>query len=149
MTGRKTAKRHTLSTDASVRFERGVDPASVRLAAERCVRLLQEWAGAEVQGAVEFKGTPRVENATEEMKLSRLFGFLGKTIDEARLTSILMSLDIEVSTRTEDLWTLHVPAYRSDVTRPADVAEEVLRIRNAQPDQSELGALLAASGGGR
>ena len=128
VTVRKTAKRHTLSTDASFRFERGVDPASVRLAAERCVRLLQEWAGAEVQGAVEFKGAPRVENATVELKLSWLFGFLGTTIDEARLTSILTSLDIEVATRADDLWTLHVPAYRSDVTRPADIAEEVLRI---------------------
>ena len=56
VTVRKTAKRHTLSTDASFRFERGVDPASVRLAAERCVRLLQEWAGAEVQECRRVQG---------------------------------------------------------------------------------------------
>ena len=128
VTVRKTAKRHTLSTDASFRFERGVDPASVRLAAERCVRLLQDWSGAQLEGAVEFKGEPRVKDTIVKIELSWLFGFLGITIDQKRLNSILSSLDIEVVNQENDCWTLQVPAYRSDVTRPADIAEEVLRI---------------------
>lgn len=128
VTVRKTAKRHGLSTDASFRFERGVDPGTVRLAAERCAFLLQEWAGATVVGAAEFSGTPRVEDALVEVSLSWLFGFLGTTLDPERLRSILTSLDIAVLNDTGDVWQLRVPAYRSDVTRPADIAEEVLRI---------------------
>ena len=128
VTVRKTAKRHTLSTDASFRFERGVDPDSVRRAAERCVHLLTEWAEADLVGAAEFKGEPRTVDSTIELKLSWLFGFLGTSIAEDRLSSIFNALDIEVIGRTDDLWTLNVPAYRSDVTRPADIAEEVLRI---------------------
>ncbi|MDG1675080.1 MAG: phenylalanine--tRNA ligase subunit beta, partial [Flavobacteriales bacterium] len=128
VTVRKTAKRHTLSTDASFRFERGVDPATVRLAAERCVHLLQEWAGATVGGAVEHKGAPLVQDAAVEVSLNWLFGFLGTTLELDRLRSIFASLDIEITSEGDDVWQLSVPAYRSDVTRPADIAEEVLRI---------------------
>ena len=128
VTVRKSAKRHTLSTDASFRFERGVDPNMVRNAAARCVHLLEEWAGARLVGGSEHLDTPQVCNASVELKLSWLFGFLGTEITHDRLTSILTSLDIVVAEEGADVWTLDVPAYRSDVTRPADVAEEVLRI---------------------
>ena len=128
VTVRKTAKRHTLSTDASFRFERGVDPASVRVAAERCVHLLQEWAGAEVKGATQHLGDAGVKDAEVTLSLEWLFGFLGTTIDDDRLASILTALDIDVVERGNGQWRLNVPAYRSDVTRPADIAEEVLRI---------------------
>ena len=128
VTVRKTAKRHTLSTDASFRFERGVDPATVRLAAERCVHLLQEWAGATVAGAVEHADAPLVKDAVVEVSLKWLFGFLGTTLELDRLRSIFDSLDIEITSEGDDVWQLSVPAYRSDVTRPADIAEEVLRI---------------------
>lgn len=128
VTVRKTAKRHTLSTDASFRFERGVDPATVRLAAERCVHLLQEWAGATVAGAVEHADAPLVQDAAVEVSLNWLFGFLGTTLELDRLRSIFASLDIDITSEGDDVWQLSVPAYRSDVTRPADIAEEVLRI---------------------
>ena len=128
VTVRKSAKRHTLSTDASFRFERGVDPNMVRNAAARCVHLLEEWAGARLMGGSEHLDTPQVCNASVELKLSWLFGFLGTEITHERLKSILTSLDLVVAEEGADVWTLDVPAYRSDVTRPADVAEEVLRI---------------------
>ncbi|MEC8361575.1 MAG: phenylalanine--tRNA ligase subunit beta, partial [Bacteroidota bacterium] len=128
VTVRKSAKRHTLSTDASFRFERGVDPNMVRNAAARCVHLFEEWAGARLVGGSEHLDTPQVCNARVELKLSWLFGFLGTEIKHDRLKSILTSLDIVVAEEGADVWTLDVPAYRSDVTRPADVAEEVLRI---------------------
>ena len=128
VTVRKSAKRHTLSTDASFRFERGVDPDMVHKAAARCVHLLQDWAGARLVGGSEYRGTPQVSNARVELKLSWLFGFLGTEIEHDRLKSILTSLDIVVAEEDADVWTLDVPAYRSDVTRPADIAEEVLRI---------------------
>ena len=128
VTVRKSAKRHTLSTDASFRFERGVDPNMVRMAASRCVHLLQEWAGARLVGGSEYQGIQTVNNASVELQLTWLFDFLGTQIDPERLKSILASLDIVIVDEAADVWTLDVPAYRSDVTRPADIAEEVLRI---------------------
>ena len=128
MTVRKSAKRHTLSTDASFRFERGVDPNTVRLAAERCAQLLTEWAGAKVVAATEHVGTATVQDAQVDLDLGWLGRFLGTDIAENRLKSILDALDIAVTKEQGATWTLTVPAYRSDVTRPADVAEEILRI---------------------
>ena len=128
VTVRKTAKRHGLSTDASFRFERGVDPQTVKKAAERCVALLTEWSGAELKAAVEFVGTPRVQEAHIQLDLTWLFGFLGTEIERNRLRSIMEALDISISKEEDNTWSLVVPAYRSDVTRPADLAEEVLRI---------------------
>ena len=128
VTVRKSAKRHTLSTDASFRFERGVDPNTVRLAAERCAQLLTEWAGAQVVAATEHVGTATVQDAQVNLDLGWLARFLGTDISENRLKSILASLDIAVNEEQGSIWTLTVPAYRSDVTRPADVAEEILRI---------------------
>ena len=128
VTVRKSAKRHTLSTDASFRFERGVDPNTVRLAAERCAQLLTEWAGAQVVAATEHLDTATVQDAQVELDLGWLERFLGTDISQDRLKSILASLDIAVNDKHGSIWKLTVPAYRSDVTRPADVAEEILRI---------------------
>ncbi len=128
VTVRKSAKRHTLSTDASFRFERGVDPNTVRLAAERCTQLLTEWSRAQVSAATEHVDTATVQDAQVKLDLGWLARFLGTDISKDRLKSILASLDIAVSEELASTWTLTVPAYRSDVTRPADVAEEILRI---------------------
>jgi phenylalanyl-tRNA synthetase beta chain len=128
VTVRKTAKRHTLSTDASFRFERGVDPDMVEKAAQRCVQLLQEWAGATCVGAVEHRNQDQTEPSRVELSLTWLHSLLGTTLEQERIRSILASLDIAVIATVDDLWTLEIPAYRSDVTRPADVAEEILRI---------------------
>lgn len=125
---RKTAKRHTLSTDASFRFERGVDPDMVHVAAARCAHLLETWAGATLTGATERRGEAKVGPSQVTLSLPWLFQFLGTSLEEARLRSILEALDIDVVSSNGDAWALTVPAYRSDVTRPADVAEEILRI---------------------
>ena len=78
VTIRKTARRHGLNTDASFRFERGVDPESVRLAAERCARLIQDWSGARLVGAIEFADTSPVSGCQVDLSLewlSRFWGF--------------------------------------------------------------------------
>ena len=126
---RKTAKRHTLSTDASFRFERGVDPDMVQAAAMRCAHLIQSWSpGAHVVGSQEWKSEPQAKPHNVALSLNWLNAFLGDTLPEARIASILDALDIEVVSTEGDVWSLRVPAYRSDVTRPADVAEEILRV---------------------
>ena len=103
VTVRKSAKRHTLSTDASFRFERGVDPNMVRMAASRCVHLLQEWAGARLVGGSEYQGIQTVNNASVELQLTWLFDFLGTQIDPERLKSILASLDIVIVDEAADV----------------------------------------------
>jgi phenylalanyl-tRNA synthetase beta chain len=126
---RATAKRHGLSTDASFRFERGVDPAMVRAGLERAAKLLIDWAGVtRVSGLLEgASGTcPTATRCLlEEAFLGRI---LGESLPATRIESILDALDIEIVERTDGAWDLLIPSYRSDVTRPADVAEEILRI---------------------
>jgi phenylalanyl-tRNA synthetase beta chain len=127
---RKTARRHGLSTDASFRFERGVDPGLTWAAMERVVQLLGEWAGGELAGdggtcveAGEVPGPAMVSLTWKQQD-----GLIGERIDRGRVKAILASLDIEVLEASDEAMTLRVPAYRADVTRPADVIEEVLRI---------------------
>jgi phenylalanyl-tRNA synthetase beta chain len=126
---RAMAKRHGLSTDASFRFERGVDPAMVRAGLERAAKLLTDWAGVDrVSGLMEGEsGTcPTATRCRlEEAFLSRI---LGESLPASRIESILDALDIEIVERLDGAWDLLIPSFRTDVTRPADVAEEILRI---------------------
>ncbi|MBL6645631.1 MAG: phenylalanine--tRNA ligase subunit beta [Flavobacteriales bacterium] len=128
VTIRKSAKRHTLSTDASFRFERGVDPNMAAPALEKAVTLLMEYAGATVDGGVQaFRGTlpgPQVVN----LSWDRLDTMIGIALDRDRVRGILGALDIGIQSEKDGMLALEVPAYRRDVTRPADVVEEVLRI---------------------
>ena len=128
VTVRKSAKRHTLSTDASFRFERGVDPAMARHGLEKAVALLQDCAGAEVDGGIqEFRGhLPGPQSVS--LGWDTLDGLIGCALDRDRVRGILGALDIRVVKEEQDEMVLEVPAYRRDVTRPADVVEEILRI---------------------
>lgn len=127
---RKTARRHGLSTDASFRFERGVDPALTWRALERTAELITHWSGGEVVGKVgqciEVGQVPGP--ATVSLPWEQLHSLIGERIPSVRVESILKSLDIEILESTDAALTLRVPAYRADVTRPADVVEEILRI---------------------
>ncbi|MAO46315.1 MAG: phenylalanine--tRNA ligase subunit beta [Crocinitomicaceae bacterium] len=125
---RKTAKKHGLSTDASFRFERQIDPNMVKHAASRVAELVMEWAGGEVTGAEFIGSTEDVKGATVEIEWAMLNRVIGAVLDRDRVGSILESLDIEVSSKNDERMVLEVPAYRSDVTRPADIVEEILRI---------------------
>lgn len=124
---RKSAKRHTISTDASFRFERQVDPNMVEAAAFRAAQLITEWAGGTVTGASNFNND-KVEGTKLDLSWNTLDTLIGTELNRDRVKSILASLDIEISSETSEGLTLDIPAYRSDVTRPADVVEEILRI---------------------
>lgn len=125
---RKTARRHGLSTDASFRFERGVDPEITRIGLERAVALLVKYAGAEVIGGVSSLITSPPAGAQVELAWAYMDTLVGAKLDRDRVRNILGALDIDVVSESGDGLALRVPAYRRDVTRPADVVEEILRI---------------------
>lgn len=125
---RSTAKKHALSTDASFRYERGTDPEIAITALQRVVFLLQEVAGArQASGLIDVYPEP-VKPFTVLFRPTSLNRLGGIELSEEKIKAILHSLDIQIIHKSKEVWTLEVPAYRSDVTREADIVEELLRI---------------------
>ncbi len=130
---RRTSQTHNLKTDASFRFERGTDPNMVLVALQRAALLLQEVAGATIAAPVMDEYPAPVLPATVRLRLPRVERLVGQYIAPERIRQILTDLDIEISDSTpdagdQDTWTLTVPPHKVDVTREADVIEEILRI---------------------
>lgn len=127
---RGTAKRHGLNTDASFRFERGVDPEIAEAAMMRAAEMIQELAGGDLSYAIaKAKNTDKLPVAAKiDLRWKDVERLTGIAISEEDCLSILQSLDFEVLENSAEKVTLLVPRYRSDVTRPADVIEEILRI---------------------
>lgn len=126
---RRTARRHGLSTDASFRYERGTDPDITVYAAKLAAVLIQQLAGGVICGDVSDIYPEHIEPAEFDFSFAYCNNLIGKDLPKDLVTSILRSLEIEVSpTADEDVVRLKVPTYRVDVYRPCDVVEEVLRI---------------------
>jgi phenylalanyl-tRNA synthetase beta chain len=125
---RKTAKFHGLNTDASFRFERGVDPALTEFGLKRAIDLIIEVAGGEVGMSLAEVYPKKINDHKVKFSYSRCNSLIGTEIPKEQVNKILASLDIKVLSDSNDLAALTVPAYRVDVTREADVVEEVLRI---------------------
>lgn len=128
---RKTARRHGLSTDSSFRFERGVDPNQCNLYLEIAANMIKELAGGRIVGHVTDIYPQVVEPAKVELSYGAITRMLGQEIPAATVDSILKSLEIEITGRTDadgGTLSLAVPTYRVDVTRPCDVVEDILRI---------------------
>ncbi len=125
---RKTARRHGLNTDASFRFERGVDPNLQMQALYRAASLILELAGGKICGTPVCISAGKVPPFRVVFDLDWFDRFTGKTIERPLIQAILHALDINTEPVSETLWNLDVPPYRVDVTRPADIAEEILRI---------------------
>lgn len=125
---RKTAKRHGLNTDASFRFERGIDPNLTDLALKRLVLLIQEIAGGEVSSELNDIYPKKIEDFEVFLRFEKLDKLVGQKFDQAKLKSILSSLGIRVKNITESGLGLTIPPFRADVNREVDVIEEVLRI---------------------
>ena len=125
---RKTSKRQGLKTDASFRYERGIDPTATMTAARRAARLVCELAGGSVVGAPqEFCAAP-FEKRRIALDYGRMDALIGKSLGGETYRQILESLDFEIIDPDESGCTVAVPAYRVDVSRACDVVEEVLRI---------------------
>jgi phenylalanyl-tRNA synthetase beta chain len=125
---RKTAKRIGLSTDASYRFERGIDPNNVLFGLKRAVSLLEEIAGAKIEGSlIDYYPHP-IQPKEFSINISRISLLCGIQFEKTEILQILENLEIEATEVNQDVVNVKVPAYRVDVTREADIAEEILRI---------------------
>lgn len=125
---RKTAKRHGLNTDASFRFERGIDPNLTEYSLKRAALLIMEVAGGEVTSDIFDSYPNKIEDSQVRLSFENTTKLIGQEIPRETIKSILTSLDIKVNNVTETGLGLMVPAYRNDVTREADVIEEILRV---------------------
>ncbi len=125
---RKTAKRHGLSTDASFRFERGIDPNSVEYALKRAALLIKEIAGAEVTSDIDDLYFKKIEDFQVFLTFEKVNKLIGENLEEETIKSILASLEIRVNNVTETGMGLTIPSYRVDVQRESDVIEEILRV---------------------
>ena len=125
---RKSARRHGLSTDASYRFERGIDPNGVIYALKQAALLCKELAGGKVSMEINDVYPEKIENPRVELKYDYVHSLVGKNIPHDTIKSILESLEIKVLSEHADGLQLEVPAYRVDVQRPCDVVEDILRI---------------------
>lgn len=125
---RKTAKRHALSTDASFRFERGIDPNITVFALKRAALLIKELAGGEITSEITDIYPAPVAPFAINISYDYIDNLIGKSIGQQTIKDILRSLEIEITGETSEGLSVLVPAYRVDVQRPADLVEEILRI---------------------
>jgi len=125
---RKTAKRHGLNTDASFRFERGIDPEIGVYALKRAAILIRDLAGGIISSDIQEVTRPLEDPSKIFLSYTELNKTIGQEIDENKLNAILNALEIEINSVSESGIGMTIPRYRVDVTRPADVIEEILRI---------------------
>lgn len=125
---RRTARRHGLSTDASFRFERGVDPDRTVYALKRAAILLKELTGAKVVSDVTDLDARQANDHLIDLRFAACDALTGVKIPHDRIVQALELLDITVEERDPEGVLVKAPGYRADVLRPADVIEEILRI---------------------
>ena len=125
---RKSARRHGLSTDASFRFERGVDPNGTIYALQQAAILCKELASGKVSMEIVDVYPEKMENAVVDLTYKYVHDLVGKDIPVEKIKSICESLEMKVLEETAEGLKLEIPAYRVDVTRPCDVVEDILRI---------------------
>jgi phenylalanyl-tRNA synthetase beta chain len=125
---RKTAKRHTLSTDASFRFERGIDPTITEYALKRAAILIQEVAGGEITSDIIDIYNKKIEDFSVVLNFENVKKIIGQEIPRETIKKILVSLDIKVTSVSDSSLGLIIPAFRVDVQREIDVIEEILRV---------------------
>ena len=125
---RKSAKRHGLNTDASFRFERGIDPNITEYALKRAALLIQDIAGGEITSDIIDIYQNKIEDFQVRLSFDNAKNLIGEEIPREIIKRILTSLEIKVNNVTETGLGLTVPAYRNDVQREADIIEEILRV---------------------
>lgn len=125
---RKAARTHGLSTDASFRYERGTDPDITIDAALFTAALVLEVAGGTISGGMVDVYPQKIAAHYVAFDVDKFYQLAGKQLGDETVKSILKRLDIQIEHEDGRMWSLHVPAYRTDVQRAVDVAEDVMRI---------------------
>jgi phenylalanyl-tRNA synthetase beta chain len=125
---RKSAKRHNLNTDASFRFERGIDPTITEFALKRAALLIKEIAGGEITSDIVDIYPKKIEDFPVFLHFDKTAKLIGQELPKETIKKILASLDIKVNSVSDAGLGLIIPSYRVDVQREVDVVEEILRV---------------------
>ena len=125
---RKTAKRHTLSTDASFRFERGIDPNITIYALKRAALLIKEVAGGTISSDITDIYPNPIKNFEVKVTWKNIDRLIGKKLGQETIKSIITALEMDILSEDENGMLLSIPPYRVDVQREVDVIEDILRI---------------------
>lgn len=125
---RKSARRHSLSTDASFRFERGIDPNGQIYALKQAALLVKELAGGTISMEIKDVYPSPINDFIVQLDYEYVNNLIGKVLPAETIKSIVTSLEMKITQETEQGIILQVPAYRVDVQRPCDVVEDILRI---------------------
>ena len=125
---RKSAKRHGLNTDASFRFERGIDPQITSKALSYAAKLVLELAGGTIEGKPYDIKQELPEAYKFMLSYEQINNTIGQEISKEEVSKILTGLEIKIENSNEEGILVEIPHYRVDVTRPADVIEEILRV---------------------
>ncbi|MGY8944974.1 MAG: phenylalanine--tRNA ligase subunit beta, partial [Flavobacteriales bacterium] len=125
---RKTAKRHGLNTDASFRYERGIDPEITEFALKYAASMIVDIAGGFVSSEIETVAQEQEPEINFMLNYEFVWRTIGQKISIDDLIKILNALEIRINQATESGMVIEIPKYRVDVTRPADVIEEILRV---------------------
>ena len=125
---RKSAKRHALNTDASFRFERGIDPNFTKYALKRAALLISEIAGGKIASDIVDLYPKKIEDFELVLSYKNVARLIGEELPNETIKNILASLEIKIISETEGGLGLTIPSYRVDVQREADLIEEILRV---------------------
>lgn len=144
---RRSATNFGIKTDASFRYERGTDPNMPPFAVRLATKLILEMAGGETVNEILEVYPNELEKAKVKLRYSQVERLLGKKIAESEIKSILLALDFVIKSETVEGLELEVPLYRIDVTREADILEEILRIHGFEniPESTHMGANFLSS----
>ncbi len=125
---RKSARRHGLSTDASFRFERGIDPNGVIYALKQAAMMIKELAGGEIAMEITDTYPAPMQDFEVDFQFDYADRLIGKVLDRQVMKNIVENLGIKVTEFNANGMKLMVPPFRVDVQRPCDIVEEILRI---------------------
>lgn len=125
---RKSARRHGLSTDASFRFERGIDPHGQIYALKQAALLAKELGGGTISMEIKDVNSAPISDFNVKLEYNYVDNLIGKHLPAETIKSIVTSLEMQIISETAEGLNLLVPAYRVDVQRPCDVVEDILRI---------------------
>ena len=125
---RKTARRHGLNTDASFRFERGIDPNITIYCLKLAAMMVKELAGGTISSEIKDVCAAPAQDFIVELSYEKVYSLVGKVIPVETIKSIVTSLEMKITNETAEGLTLAVPPYRVDVQRDCDVIEDILRI---------------------